>query len=108
LCVIIPFILCVEMTITASASEPLFSLNEDEEASHFEVINDIEYQQHCSFIGQYAIPGKGKNGYGKKEENNFERKYMYHHSIDRDLGFCVKISFQRPYQLCGIRFVSGG
>lgn len=45
LCVIIPFILCVEMTITASASEPIFSLNEDEEASLFEVINDIEYQK---------------------------------------------------------------
>lgn len=45
LCVIISFILCMELSITALASESVFSLSEDEKVSLFEVINDIEYQK---------------------------------------------------------------
>ncbi len=45
LCVIISFILCMELSITALASESVFSLSEDEKTSLFEVINDIEYQK---------------------------------------------------------------
>lgn len=45
LCVIISFILCMELSITALASESVFSLGVDEKTSLFEVINDIEYQK---------------------------------------------------------------
>lgn len=45
LCVIISFILCMELSITALASESVFGLREDEKASLFDVINDIEYQK---------------------------------------------------------------
>lgn len=45
LCIIVPFVLCVELTITALASESAFDLSEDEKASLFEVINDIELQK---------------------------------------------------------------
>lgn len=45
LSILLPFILCVEMTLTVMASEPSSELSEEEKASLMEAISDIECQK---------------------------------------------------------------